>query len=397
MRRGPLGVVFLTVFLDLVGFGIVLPLLPRFASEHGALEWQIGLLAATYSLMQFIFAPVWGRLSDRIGRRPVLLFSILGSSISYVIFAFAPSLTLLFVSRAVAGIMAANISTAQAYIADVTTPENRARGMGMIGAAFGLGFIFGPAIAGMGSQIARSGGHNVQMVVGLLAASFSFIDFLMALRRLPESLSAEVRAAASAVTPPGTRVSRMAAALREPSLGLPISLFFLSTVAWSQLEPTIALLCHNRYSLDESQTGYLFAFMGFVVALIQGGFTGRMASRIGEPKMVVSGTLLLCIGFVLVPTAATVPMLAGIMVLLGVGQALTVPGLQSLISRGAARDTQGSTLGVSQGFSSLARVIGPATGGYLFGKNPAYPFWCAAVIIAVAFLLSSRLRTPDAA
>lgn len=387
MKRSPLGIIFLTVFLDLVGFGIVLPLLPRFAAEHRAADWQIGLLMATYSLMQFFFSPVWGRLSDRIGRRPVLLVSISGSALSYLLFAFAPSLPMLFLSRAVAGIMAANIATAQAYVADVTTPENRARGMGMIGAAFGLGFVLGPALAGVLGH-----GDNPQLTLGLAAAAFSLIDLALAARLLPESLTEEVRARAVAAT--GSRVQRMAASLRHPAIGTPVLLFFLTTMAWSQLEPTVARLAQEKYHLDVPQTGYLFAFMGFIVALIQGGLTGRLAKRLGEPRMVLTGTVLLALGLLLVPQMAAVPGLMVALVLLGTGQALTVPALQSLVSRAAAAEEQGSTLGVTQGFSSLARAIGPALGGLLFGIAHAYPFWCGAAVMAVCFLLAGRLAAP---
>jgi DHA1 family tetracycline resistance protein-like MFS transporter len=388
-NRSPLGVVFFTVFLDLIGFGIVLPLLPGFAAEHQAQEWQIGLLMATYSLMQFVFSPIWGRLSDRIGRRPVLLVSITGSALSYTIFAFAPSLALLFVSRIVAGIMAANIATAQAYVADVTTPENRVRGMGMIGAAFGLGFILGPALAGFLSHWAEGQGLKPQLVVGLAAAGFSFLDLLFAAARLPESLTPELRARARA--PQGTRLERMAAALRSPALGSLIAVFFLSTVAWSQLEPTLVLLIRRPpFEFDAAKIGYLFAYVGIISALVQGGFAGRMARKSGEARLILTGTLCLALALAAVPMVASVGGLYAVLGFLALGQAMNLPGLQSLISRSAAADQQGATLGVTQGFSSLARVVGPALGGFLYGIHHAYPFWSGAAMMVVAFLLAGR-------
>lgn len=390
MKRSPLGIIFLTVFLDLVGFGIVLPLLPRFAATHQAAEWQIGLLMATYSLMQFFFSPVWGRLSDRIGRRPVLLISIAGSALSYTLFALAPSLLMLFVARAVAGIMAANISTAQAYVADVTTPENRAKGMGMVGAAFGLGFILGPALAGFLSHWANGRGLNPQLVVGLAAAGFSLLDLLFAAARLPESFTPEMRAQAKAA--PGTRLGRMGAALRQPAIGVPIVIFFISTVAWSQLEPTLARLIQGApFEFNAAQTGYLFAYVGIISALIQGGFAGRMARKSGEARLIVMGTFFLALGLVLVPVAQSTPALYGVLGLLALGQAMNLPCLQSLISRSTAADRQGSTLGVTQGFSSLARALGPAVGGALFGVRHPYPFWFGAVLMVLAFILAGRL------
>lgn len=384
-RTAGLGIVFLTIFLDLIGFGIVLPLLPDFARHpHNASEWQVGLLMATYSLMQFFFSPVWGRLSDRIGRRPVLLISISGSAASYLLFAFAPSLTMLFVSRAFAGIMAANIATAQAYVADVTRPEDRAKGMGLVGAAFGLGFVIGPAIGGV-----VSGTANPQVAVGLTAAGFSLFDLILASFLLKESLAPENRN--QAVAAEGTRLQRMMNALSHPTIGPPIVVFFISTVAWSQLEPTLTLLARNFFGMSRPQIGYTFAYLGLLVALIQGGYAGRAAKKVGEPRMILVGTILLAVALALVPFARGTGMLYGVLSLLALGQALNTPALQSMISRSTAAAEQGSVLGVSQGFSSLARVIGPATGGYLFGRNPAYPFWFGAVLMVLAFLLAGRV------
>jgi MFS transporter, DHA1 family, tetracycline resistance protein len=395
VKRSPLLIIFLTVFLDLVGFGIILPLLPRFAAEHHATEWQIGLLMATYSLMQFVFAPIWGRLSDRIGRRPILLFSISGSAASYLLFALAPSLPLLFLSRAIAGIMAANIGTAQACIADITPPGERARGMGMIGAAFGLGFILGPAIAGILGHWAVAAGHSPQLVVGLAAAAFSFFDLLLAARLLPETRPAEVRRTAVPAPPVG-RFARMQTALRHPGLGLPILVFFLTTVAWSQLEPTVALVGQRRFNFGPGELGWLFAYVGLIVAIVQGGFAGRMARKSGEPRMVLTGALLMAAALGLMPGVGSVGGLYAVLGLLGLGQAMTLPALYSLISRATAGDGQGTTLGVTQSFSSLARAIGPAVGGVLFGMREAYPFWLGAVLMlgafAIALPMASRLR-----
>lgn len=396
-NRKALGVIFLTVFLDLLGFGIILPLLPRFAAEHQAAEWQIGLLMATYSLLQFVFAPLWGRMSDRLGRRPVLLFSIGGSVISYLLFAFAPSLTLLFISRAVAGAMAANVSAAQAYVADVTTPEERARGMGLIGAAFGLGFVFGPALAGIVSYWARAFGADSQLVLGLAAAGFSFLDLLLAGALLRESLTPELRARAAHSA--GSRTERMLTALRHPAIGLPILLFFLTTLAWSQLEPTLARLGQEELRLSDAEIGYTFAYLGLIVAIVQGGFAGRMARRSGETGMIMAGTILLAAGLFLIPLARGVPGLLAVLLVVGLGQAMTMPGVQSLISRHAAATDQGSILGVTQGFSSLARVIGPAAGGWLFGMAHPYPFWLGGAVMVAGFILALRIaakirRTP---
>lgn len=394
--KSRLGIIFLTIFLDLVGFGIVLPLLPVFARAHRAQEWQIGLLMATYSLMQFFFAPIWGRLSDRIGRRPVLLASVAGSALSYLLFAAAPDLPWLFASRALAGIMAANIATAQAYIADVTDPENRTRGMGLVGAAFGLGFIVGPWIGGEAARLGERLLGSGQAMVGLTAAAFSLADLALAAARLPESLTAERRKAAAAS---GSRLRRMAAAIRHPALGVPVLLFFLTTVAWSQLEPTAARLAQEAFGFRPWEVGRMFAYMGLIAAIVQGGLAGRLARRLGERRMVVLGTALLGLGLLLVPWVAARHCrlgLLGAMGVLGIGQATNLPALQGLISRRAAAEEQGSTLGVTQGFSSLARVIGPAVGGALFGIEHAYPFWFGAALMGLAVMLAWRLARSEA-
>lgn len=389
MRRSPLALIFFTVFLDLIGFGIVLPLLPGFAADYGASEWQIGLLMASYSLMQFVFAPIWGALSDRVGRKPVLLFSLGGSAASYMLFAAAPSLPVLFIARLAAGAMAANISTAQAYVADVTTEERRAQGMGLIGAAFGLGFVFGPALAGL-----LSGGttQEAQWRVGVAAALLSAIDLLLMAFILPESLTREKRAGQPRRWP---RLESMKLVIADPRLAPPILVFFLATVAWSSLEPTLVRLLSTEFSFERPQIGYLFAGFGLLAAILMGGVTGRLAARVGEVRMVRAGALFLTIGLVSVALAHSLASLYGALLLLAVGQAALVPAVQSIISRTAAAGAQGGTLGVSQGFSSLARVIGPAMGGWLFGLMPAAAFLSAGLVVAVALGIAiTHLKQP---
>ena len=382
MKPRPLAVIFFTVFLDLLGFGLVLPLLPGFAKTYGASELAVGLLMATYSLFQFVFAPIWGALSDRVGRRPVLLLSIAGSTASYVIFAFAPSLPWLFVSRALAGVMAANLATAQAYVADVTAPEDRAKGMGMVGAAFGLGFVFGPTLG------IFAGPHG-QLVVGLVAASLSGLDLLLAAVILRESLPADRRGASLAR---GPRVARMVAALRDPLIGPTIGIFFLATLVWSTLQPTLPLLLGAApFEFGARQISGVFAYMGLLVAFMQGGLAGRMARQGGEGRMALMGLLFVLAGMLLLPGARSGGGLYAVLGLIAVGQGMCLPALQSMISRAAAADEQGGTLGVGQGFSSLARVIGPATAGALYGVGRALPFWTAAVLELIALAIAVRV------
>lgn len=385
MKKSPLALIFLTVFIDLLGFGIVLPLLPYFAHQEpfNAGEWQIGLLVAIYSLMQFIFAPIWGRLSDRIGRRPIILLSLLGSTLSYLIFAFAQNFPVLFLSRVLAGIGAANIPTAQAYIADCTTAENRAKGMGLIGAAFGLGFIFGPAIGGFLSQW----GYRVP---GLVAAGVCFMDLALTYFILPESLHSSSK---GEVARREVNWSKMQQSLRRPIVGMLLVLFFIATFALANVEATFALLSKVRYGYTEAQTGYIFAYMGVLMAIVQGGLIRPLVSKLGERTLITAGTLVSAIGLCLLPYCTNFWMLAVNLVVLSFGQGVSTPSITSLLSQSVAADEQGSILGVNQSLSSLARVLGPIWGGLMFDIGFQWPFISAAGFAFVAFLLSLKHQT----
>jgi MFS transporter, DHA1 family, tetracycline resistance protein len=403
-RRSPLAVVFFTVFLDLVGFGIVLPLAAyyvRALGGAGASDRWVGTmttwLGTSYSLMQFFFAPFWGRLSDRVGRRPIILMSVSGSCLSYLLFSFAVSdpsarllgltgsLVLLITSRALAGMMAANISTAMAYVADVTTPENRTRGMGMIGAAFGLGFVFGPAIgAGL-----SGGGQHPTLAVPLLAAGLSLLDLVLAWLLLPESLRLGT---GQAVGRRAFGLPGLGRALSHPRVGVPILMFFCSTLAFAGLEWTLAAFLMSRYHLGPRQAGELFAYAGVLIALVQGGLVGRMAKGSREPHLLVLGTLLMAIGLALVPATHSLGTLLGVLAVVAFGQGITSPSTSSLISKSIDASEQGAILGVNQGMSSLARAIGPALAGILIAsRGLSAPFLASGTIMALAFLLSLRV------
>ena len=269
----PLLVIFVTVFINLLGFGIIIPLLPFYAEHFGASALIVGLLSTSFSLMQFLFAPFWGRLSDRIGRRPVILIGLIGSALWYSLFALATSLTMLFVARCLAGIAGANIPTAQAFIADITTKENRARGMGMIGAAFGLGFVFGPAIGGFLS-------HWGYAAPAWFAAAISFANFVAALFLLPESRSA------SDDREQAGRLEAFRRALVRPHLPLVLLVYFLVLVAFSSFEATFALFSERQFGFTSTTIGYMFAWIGVVLATVQGALVGRVAKRVGEQRIV---------------------------------------------------------------------------------------------------------------
>lgn len=382
MRKPTLLTVFLVVFLDLVGFGIVLPLIPFLSREFQASPEQIGWIIASYSLAQFFFAPAWGSLSDRIGRRPVILISLAGSILSYLLFALAPSLSWVLASRIFAGICGANISVATAYIADITTPEKRAKGMGLIGAAFGLGFIFGPLIGG---SLLSYGYH----CPGFTACAISLVSFLFAVFALPESLPPEVRA----VRPPrryslfdGWREALSAAVLVQVML-----LTFLSNLAFTMWETTFGLFVNDRppFHYTGTEFSYLLAYVGLVTALIQGGLIGRLVKKFGEKNVLLAGCVAMVLSFGMIPLAGNLSPLLAALALLGAGFALIRPCTYSILSRQSSAADQGKVLGAAQAASSLTRVIGPIAGGFLYKWNLTFPFWTgtALMVLGVALVL----------
>jgi MFS transporter, DHA1 family, tetracycline resistance protein len=419
MRKSPLAILFVTVFLDLLGFGIVIPFMAYTVEAFGASAGVVGLLVGTFSLAQFLFAPLWGRLSDRVGRRPILLLGLAGSATGYFLFGAAGSLAMLFAGRIVAGVAGATIPTAQAYIADVTTPENRAKGMGIIGAAFGLGFIVGPALGGILAPLglplaaALDGtalgplSHLLRQqpyaLPCLVAATLSGLDFFAAIFLLPESLSPELRAQAAS----RVRVKRLVAAgevLSDQTLRLLVTTFFLFLLGFAMMEATLTLLVENRLGGVTAEThrelvhrvGYLFATIGAVSALLQGGLVGPLTRRFGERTLLEAGLVVVALGLVLLPLWHSWPAYFFGAAFVALGSGLINPTLNSLISRAAGKDRQGQTLGVSQSAGALARVLGPVAGGALFGQlGPASPYLVAATLVATSAVIA--LRAPRGA
>ncbi len=381
-------ILFLIVFIDLIGFGIIIPLLPFYGEFYQASPQMIGLLMATYSFTQFLAAPFWGGLSDRIGRRPVLLVSLAGASAAYVWMGLAESLWALFAARAVGGAMAGNISAAFAYVADITTRENRAKGMGMIGAAFGLGFIAGPAIGGI---LAGSDPVNADFrTPAFAAAALSVTALIMAVFTLKESLSAEIRQRL-AKEPPKKRLAMFREALDRPVIGLLLLLTFLATFVFAGLESTFAMWSRRQFGWGPQQNGYLFAFIGLLSALIQGGLIGRLARRFGEARLVVQGAVALAIGILLIPFSTNVVVLVIAMSIAGYGFSVISPSLNSLISLQSSEDEQGKIMGVTRSASTMARFIGPAWAGLLFGVlGRDWPYFVGAIIMVGVALLGLR-------
>src|SRR5258708_15559585 len=343
MTPSPLLVIFITVFIDLVGFGIVIPVLPFYAegTKFGATPREVGFLFASYSIMQLIFAPVMGRLSDKYGRRPVLLVSILGKCVGFMILGFATTLWMLFLGRIIDGISGGNISTAQAYIADVTTKEHRAKGMGLIGAAFGLGFIFGPAIGGI---LSRWGIAVPFFFAGGLALANATLLYFT----LPETVTPDHPARTSAAN---GRWSQLVKALGKPRLAFILAIYFLLIVAFSIMTTSFALFTMFRFGFDALHNGYLFMYVGILGAVIQGGLIGRLVKRFGEMKLVVIGTLLFAASLFSFPFAGPHIGLAALLTVgasFSIGSSLSTPNLNALASKSVGRGEPGGGLGVTQ-------------------------------------------------
>lgn len=422
--RGSLLVIFLTVFVDLLGFGMVLPLLPiyaeQFAELHGFDErttgLTIGLLMSSYSMMQFLFVPVWGRLSDRFGRRPILIVGLIGSTVFYALFGVATamrSLTGLFITRIGAGIAGATIATAQAYIADTTTKDKRNKGMALIGAAFALGFTLGPTL-GVAALLA-GGDASLSPWPGYTAAAFSFAALLMAIFLLPESRR------------PGTTSEKhsildrqaLRSALATPSILVLLATAFIAVCSFAMFETTLSLqVAGLTEQIDEGRPaprligqviawaqsqGYekpgdvnlivvlaVFAYLGIVLTLAQGFLVRRLAGKISEGVLALGGAALAIVGFLLLAWAAassSFNLLLSAMAVEVVGFALVNPSLQSLISRRSDPAQQGGILGLAQGMASLARIVGPVIGNLLLPMAHAAPYWVAAAMMGGALAL----------
>lgn len=379
-------IVFTTVLIDLIGFGIVMPILPLWAETFGASPTEIGLLSASYSLMQVIFAPLWGRLSDRVGRRPVILVTLAGSALSSLLIGVANSLLVLFVARILNGISGASYAAAQAYVADVTTREERARGMGMIGAAFGLGFILGPAIGAGLSAIDQSAPFY-------FAAGLAAVNFALAYARLPESRTP------GTVTPRVPRIEQFRRAFASRDLGPLIGLSFFATFAFVGMESTFALLGDRRFGYDAVDMGLLFVVVGLAAAVSQGGLVGRLVAAHGERQVMMWGLTGTAAGLGLMAAAQQLWILLIALVLLGLASGLAFASLSALISHAAPEEEQGGILGLAASTSGIARIAGPITAGALFDYvAPGAPLAVGAVLmgLCLAFALT-RIPRPAAA
>ena len=390
----------MTVLIDLVGFGLILPLIPLYAKSFGAGGLISGVIMASYSLMQFLFAPVWGRLSDRIGRRPVLLTSTACACLSYVIFALGSglrnhtlALAIILVSRIFAGICGANITVAQAYIADITPPEQRSAKMGLVGMAFGLGFILGPVLGALSAL------YIGVTAPGWTAAALCAINFIWASLWLAESWQPSAH-----YTTQRAHLDQWLHTLRTPRLNLLIGIFFLATFCFTCFETTIGYLLQRNFKIESGhdqlrdvlgKVGWLIAYCGLIGAVVQGGLLRRLVKRMGEPKLIAASLFAAAAGIGLLPYLTTWGWLLAGLAVFSVGSSLTRPPVFGMISMMAAAHEQGATLGVAQGVGSLARIVGPIFALGLFFTDPRIPYLsCAVLCLVTACITALYLSRP---
>lgn len=366
-EKKPLVIIFFTVFIYLLGFGIVIPIIPILSTEMGASSLQTGLLLSVYSLMQFLFSPFWGKLSDKYGRRPILLICLVGEVFSYLLFAQARTIEVLFIARLFSGFFGASISTASAYISDITPPHERSKGMALIGAAFGLGFLFGPAIGGgltvwaehiAPTDIFFKTSFSSYWVSGLCLLTFVFAwKFLKETRDLSKAPAEKLN-----------RFAQIAKYFKIETVGPLIFVFFLSSLAMSTMEATLVLLVKDKFGWGIKEVSFGFAYIGIMMILTQGIFVRKLIPKVGEKQVLRTGLVLMCIAFAGIAIAKSIAVLAVAQTLFALGIGFTNPSILGSISLLTDPNEQGAALGTTQGMASLGRIIGPAVGGALYGS-----------------------------
>jgi MFS transporter, DHA1 family, tetracycline resistance protein len=379
----------LTLFFDLVGFGIIIPVLPFYATSFGASPQTVTLLSTTFSLAQFAAAPVLGRISDRVGRRPVMLVSIAGSCISMLVLGLAGALWMVFLARVVSGLCTANISTAHAYVADRVAPARRAKYMGMMGSAIGLGFVFGPAIGGLLSR------PDHPELPFLVAAGVAGINWVMALLWLPESLR-PARASAPVPAVPRSRTRAIKESLWGTPLGWVVLVNLCFFLAFSSMESTYALLLEAVLGWGAQETGALFALLGVVIFVTQGVLVGRLVGRVGERNTLLLSMSLLFVAFCTLGLMSVAWLAVLGSAMLACGNGLTTPSINALVSRASQAGDQGFNMGLASSAASLGRIVGPATAGIVFERvGPGVPMLVSAAVVALAALVVlRRVRVP---
>lgn len=390
--RWPLRILFLTIFIDLMGFGIVVPILAFVSKEYGASGMTLGLILGSFSLMQFLFSPVWGRLSDRIGRRPVLMISLFGNVLGFACFALASNVILLFATRIISGIASASIPAAQAYIADTTDETTRAKEMGRISLAFGLGLVLGPPLGGFLSSLGAGQHLRPTVLPGVAAALMSSVALIMAIFALPESL--KPGAASAHVRGSIFDQESWAVLFRSRALRLSAGALAILMCTLASLSPILVLVGRDRYALTAREIGALMGLMGVVVIILQLGVLDRLSRRFGDVLTSMIGGVSLVIGLLLIPFAAARIVLAAAMCLAGVGQGLCHPALSAFLTKVAPPSHRGGILGVSSSMTALARVAGPALVGLAYdAMKTGGAIASQVIVVAIGMTLLLRLVT----
>lgn len=376
-----LSLIFLTVFVDLLGFGILIPILPTFAKKELMVdETAIGVVIAAYSLVQFFFNPIFGNLSDKYGRKKIIVVCLFLNAIGYVLFAYSHNFLMLIISRIVSGIGGSSIGVAHAYIADVTTPEGRSKGMGIIGAAFGLGFVFGPLIGGLLSKYGY-------FVTGMASAIFSLIAFSLTIFLLPEPEKQSTQS--SMVRRKLIDISSLKIIINKTDLAAIIGLFFILTFSVANIYGTFALLGYKIYNFSDRENGYLYAILGLSSAAVQGLLLAKISKYVSRQNLVSFGAFFLMIGLGMLPFGGNFFGLTMISIILSLGTGTLQPILLSLVSEFTSEREQGLMLGVNQSLSALARVLGPLWGGFAFEYlGYVFPFLTGALFSLLILILS---------
>ncbi|HOJ17497.1 MAG: MFS transporter [Ignavibacteriales bacterium] len=378
-NRIPLVIIFSVVFIDLLGFGLLIPILPTFAMDVLHLnESSVGILLAVYSLLQFIFNPILGSASDIFGRKNIIIITLLLNAIGYLLFAFTDSFLLLIISRIICGIGGSSIGVAQAYIADITTPSDRSKGMGLIGVAFGMGFVFGPLIGGFLAEISYS-------LVGYGSMGFSLVAAIFSLFYLPDSIIRKEKGGKFRLF---DTVS-LRVVMSTPAIFIVIMLFFMITFSIANIYGTFALLGTYIYKFSHAENGMVFGVLGFVGALVQGGLIGRLSRRYSDLNLIISGAVFMFVGLLLIPYGGNMAGILIITAIFSLGTGILQPVLMALVSKVAPGDKQGSILGLNQSFSAFARMLGPLWGGFSFQyMGYQFPFLTGAIFTLLSILVS---------
>ncbi len=388
MRKSPLVVLFMTILIDMLGFGLVIPILPIFSKELGAQDFQVGLIAMIYPIMNFLFAPLWGTLSDRYGRRPIMLVSILITAVAYFVFSQSTVLWILFISRMLSGIGSANISVAQAYISDVTSPEERTKSLGFLGAAFGIGFIMGPPLGGWLKSISAAG---TVAWVGYVACAMCMLNAAMAYFLLPESLKHKRKNQAFNFRV----VTGIAAELKKPMVGQLLWINFIFIAAFMLMQISCSLMWKEITMLNEKEIGYVFAYIGVTTAIVQGLLVGKMVRASGEIKMLSYGVVLMALGLAILPLTGRVfffPFQYVGLALIALANGCLTPSITSMLSKFAKPNEVGQVLGVNQSFGSVARAVGMGLSGVLYSLQFAVPFVAGVMLMLGCFWFVNKLK-----